>query len=61
MYKLQLTLQYISITWFMRGITRSFASRDILANFKISPKIFIPVTSIINPAVSSTNFDGTYL
>jgi len=44
----------------MRGISRRFATRDNLTNFKISPDIFILITSIMNPAVSSTYFDRTY-
>ena len=34
--------------------------RDILANFEISPELFIPATSIINPVVSSTDFESSF-
>lgn len=34
--------------------------RDILANLEISPELFIPITSIKNPVVSSTDFEGTF-
>ena len=34
--------------------------RDIFASLEISPEVFIPVISIINPAVSFIDFDSPF-
>ena len=34
--------------------------RDILASLEISPQVFGPVITIINPAASFSDFDSTF-